>query len=109
MINIEFTKEAIAELRRQRFEYPHPRVQLKMDALLLKSSELSHEKICDILDISGNTLRNFFYQYEKSGVEGLKALHFNKPGSVLVEHKKTLEEHFKKKSPGNDQTSRARD
>ena len=37
MIRIEFTEEAIEKLRYERFHHPHPRVQRKMEALLLKS------------------------------------------------------------------------
>ena len=103
MINVEFTEEAVAELRCQRFEHPHPRVQIKMDVLLLKSCGLGHEKICEILDISGNTLRSYIAQYVEGGVEGLKKLNFNKPESDLAGHKETLEEHFKKKSASDNQ------
>ncbi len=108
MTNIEFTEETVAELRHQRFEHPHPRVQIKMDALLLKCSGLSHEMICEILDITGNTLRSYLAQYVEGGVEGLKKLNFNKPKSDLVEHKETLEEHFKKKTTSGNQASRTR-
>ena len=45
MIEIEFTEEAIDELRYQRFNHPHPRVQRKMEALLLKSDGLPHHQI----------------------------------------------------------------
>jgi hypothetical protein len=109
MINIEFTQETIAELRRQRFEHPHPRVQIKMDALLLKCCGLAHKKICEILDLSGNTLRSYIAQYAEGGVEGLKELNFNKPESDLAGYRETLEEHFKKKSSSNNQASRTRD
>ncbi len=57
MIKIQFTEEAIDELRYQRFNHPHPRVQRKMEALLLKSEGLPHHRITRILDISENTLR----------------------------------------------------
>ena len=56
MIKIEFTEEAIDELRYQRFNHPHPRVQRKMEALLLKSDGLPHHQITRILGVSENTL-----------------------------------------------------
>ena len=37
MIRIEFTEEAVDKLRYERFHHPHPRLQRKMEALLLKS------------------------------------------------------------------------
>jgi hypothetical protein len=40
MIRITFTEEQLKQLHRWRFHHPHPRVQLKMDALLMKSEGL---------------------------------------------------------------------
>jgi len=55
MIRINFKEEEIEKLRYERFNHPHPRVQLKMEALLLKSQGLEHKKICKILEIcNGN-------------------------------------------------------
>ena len=56
MIKIEFTEEAIEKLRHERFHHPHPRVQRKMEALLLKSQRLPHKRIARILGVSENTL-----------------------------------------------------
>ena len=70
MIRIEFTEEAIDELRYQRFHHPHPRVQRKMEALLLKSGGLPHHRITRILGVSENTLRQYLREYEKGGIGG---------------------------------------
>ena len=51
MIHIDFTKETIDQLRQERYNHPHQRVQRKMDALLLKSQGLSHGDIGKILGI----------------------------------------------------------
>ncbi|GAG48425.1 unnamed protein product, partial [marine sediment metagenome] len=79
MIKIQFTEEAIVELRYQRFNHPHPRVQQKMEALLLKSDGLPHHQITRILGISENTFRQYLREYEEGGIEALKTLHFRKP------------------------------
>ena len=42
MIRITFSEDEIERLRRERFGHPHPRVQRKMEALLLKSEGLPH-------------------------------------------------------------------
>ena len=55
MIRIEFTEEAIDKLRYERFHHPHPRVQRKMEALLLKSDGLPHHQITRILGVTENT------------------------------------------------------
>ena len=49
MLRLTFSKEDIQQLRQQRFQHPHPRVQQRMEALLLKSQGLPHKDICQIL------------------------------------------------------------
>ena len=60
MIRIEFTDKVKKQLHYERYNNPHPRVQQKMEVLLLKSKNLSHELICDIAEISPNTMRAYF-------------------------------------------------
>jgi len=40
MIKINFTETDITQLKYERYHHPHPRVQRKMEALLLKSHGL---------------------------------------------------------------------
>lgn len=99
MIRISFTKEEVEQLRTERFEYPHPRVQRKMDVLLLKSQGLAHQKITAITGICENTLRDYLREYQAGGIEGLKELHFVGPQSELQKHRGTLEAHFLEHPP----------
>jgi len=99
MIKIQFTEEVIDELRYQRFNHPHPRVQRKMEALLLKSEGLPHHRITRILDISENTLRQYLREYEEGGIDRLKEIHFNKPQSELATYRKSLEAYFEDHPP----------
>ncbi len=70
MIRIEFTEEAVDKLRYERFYHPHPRVQRKMEALLLKSDALPHQRITRILGVSENALRQYLREYEEGGASG---------------------------------------
>lgn len=99
MLQLEFTTEAIDALRYERFHHPHPRVQVKMEALLLKSQKLPHKQICALVGISGNTLRTYLHDYQAGGLERLKQLNFYQPQSALQAHADSLEEHFKKHPP----------
>lgn len=99
MIEIEFTEEVINELRYQRFNHPHPRVQRKMEALLLKSDGLPHHRITRILGISENTLRQYLREYEEGGIERLKMVCFYRPQSELVEYHQSLEAYFEEHPP----------
>jgi transposase len=108
MIKIQFTEEAIVELRYQRFNHPHPRVQRKMESLLLKSDGLPHRQITRILGISENTLRQYLREYEEGGIEALKTLHFRKPQSELAEHRQSLEAYFEEHPPATVNEAAAR-
>jgi len=92
MLKIEFTTAEIESLRYERFHHPHPRVQRKMEAVLLKSQQLPHHQICRFCDITGNTLRSYLREYQAGGVEQLKQLNFYRPVSQLLAHRQSLEE-----------------
>jgi len=54
------------------FIIPHPRVQLKMEVLWLKSQKIPHQKICQLAGISPNTLLTYLRDYQEGGIEKLK-------------------------------------
>jgi len=89
MIKIDFSEEEIEALKHERFYHPHPRVQRKMEALLLKSQKTPHEQICQIAGISANTLRSYLRAYVDGGIDKLKEINFYRQKSELVAHKKT--------------------
>jgi hypothetical protein len=68
MEQIEFTTAERKALHHWRFHHPHPRVQLKMEALYLKSQGLLPQDICRLCVLSKTT----FYRY-------LHAYHYNVP------------------------------
>ena len=99
MIRLNFTAGEIEQLRYERFHHPHPRVQRKMDALLLKSEGLSHQLICRVLGISENTLRAWFEEYSQGGTERLKRFYDKKPYAAWNEYRDTLEDEFRQRPP----------
>ena len=99
MLKMKFSTEQIEALHYERFHHPHPQVQLKMEAVYLKSKNLSHQMICDLTEITGNTLRAYLRDYQASGIEGLKQLNFYQPQSKLIEHCQSLETLFKDNPP----------
>jgi transposase len=101
MITIEFSDEAIADLAYQRYHYPHPFVQRKMQSLWLKSQGRSHKDICQITSVCYTTLEKYLRQYESGGIEALKVLPFYRPKSGLDEHQATLEAYFRENPPAN--------
>ena len=99
MIRIEFSEDEIERLRGERFGHPHPRVQRKMEALLLKSERLPHHQITRILGVSENTLRQYLREYRDGGIERLKEIRFCPPRSELNKHRKSLEAYFEEHPP----------
>jgi len=99
MIRLSFTEEAIKELDDQRYHHPHPRVQKKMEVVLLKARGLSSEHIAHCVGICPNTVRSYLREYEQGGIEALKQVRFRQPQSELQEHKTTLEAHFREHPP----------
>jgi transposase len=99
MIQIELTEEEMKAINYERYHHPHPTVQRKMEVLWLKGHGLAHDEITRLADVSPNTMRSYFRDYEEGGIEKLKEVNFYQPQSDLVAHQDTLEEHFRKNPP----------
>jgi transposase len=99
MIKIKFSEEDKASLQYERFHHPHPRVQMKMEALWLKSQGLSHDVITQLVGISANTLRSYLREYEEGGIEGLKEIRFYRPSSELMPYAESIEKQFRSSPP----------
>ena len=56
MIEIEFSVESIKTLDYERYHYPDPRVQRKMQVAWLKSQELAHRQIAHLAGVTPNTV-----------------------------------------------------
>jgi transposase len=99
MLQLELTETQKQALYYERFNHPHPRVQLKMEVLWLKSQGLPHQQICQLAGISENTLRSYCRDYQDGGIEKLKEINFYRPKSELEAHRSTLEEYFRAHPP----------
>ena len=91
MINFEFSDQEIDELEHNRYNFPDPKVQRKMEAVYLKSQGLSHSLICHLCKISRVTLVKYLKQYQLGGVERLKQNLYKGKVNELDPHKETLE------------------
>ena len=101
MIKIEFTEEEAQALNYERYHHPNPRVQRRMEALWLKSQNVSHKDICCLTGISPNTLCSYLRKYQEYGIEGLKKLNFYQPQSQLRQHVTTIEAYFRENPPAS--------
>jgi len=99
MIKIEFSEDEKPDLYYDRYHHPHPRVQLKIEVLWLKSLGYSHKDICKICQISKGTLCCYLKQYLEGGIEKLKELNFRQPESELEKHTQKIKDYFQKHPP----------
>ena len=95
MLRLTFSEQDIKELDYQRYHHPHPRVQRKMEALLLKAKGLPHYQIASCVGVCENTVRSYFHQYQSGGIEALKRLEFRRPISDLEAHHDSIEAYFR--------------
>ena len=96
---ISFTELEKEALHYERFHHPHPRVQKKMEVLWLKSQGLEHIEIARLVKLDRKTVGLHVKAYAEGGIERLKQLNFYRPKSELIEHKATLEAHFRTHPP----------
>ena len=102
MIQLEFSPEAIEQLRYEKRYHPHPHVRKKMEALHLKSQGMPHHQICQLVGIRGRaTLVRYFREYQTGGLDQLQKLNFRKPESILALHRDTIEEAIADKPPAS--------
>ena len=99
MLQLTLSEEAIKELDYQRSHHPHPRVQRKMEALLLKAKGFPHHQIADCVGVCENTVRAYLQAYQEGGIEALKRLEFYQPSSEMEKHRESLEAYFKEHPP----------
>jgi len=107
MINPIFSDTEIKALEVERFTYPHPMVQRRMEALYLKSKGLEHGLILEICCISEPTLVRYLRAYEKEGLAGLKRLGYVGQPSQIRSHVGSLEEHFRQHPPATSAQAQA--
>ena len=70
-----------------------------MEALWLKSQNISHKQICQFAGISSNTLTDYLLKYQEYGIEELRKVNFYQPQSELRQYTTTIEAYFREHPP----------
>ena len=99
MIQINPGSEDAEIFQYERINHLHPRVQIRMDVLWLKTKELPHKQIAEIACVSKNTVSRYLRMYNEGGIEKLREVNFYKPQSDLAKHTSTIEAYFKEHPP----------
>jgi len=99
MINIPFSEQDIQSIKSLRHHHPHPRVRQRMEVLWFKYQGLPHYQICQLANISSNTLRSYLMMFQSGGIEKLTQLNFYTPTSELELYRDQLAAHFHQHPP----------
>lgn len=99
MIHLEFSQNILTQIQHHRVHHPHHKVRQKMDALWQKSLGIPHWQICQVIGITGNTLRGYFREYQEGGLERILEIRFYHPTSELDAYKTCLKTYFTKHPP----------
>jgi transposase len=99
MVSVQFTEEDRQALNFERFHYPDPRVQQKMEVVWLVSQGLNRMEVARLAGVSVRTVRRYVKRYKQGGIEALKRSEYKKPQSELDQHAPTLKDYFEKNPP----------
>ena len=91
--------EDLDAIRHDRFHHPHPRVQLKMEVLWLKSRRLPHVEIATLAGTSVRSVQRFLGEYRDGGLDRVRTLGWRGKPNELTRHRESLEAHFLEHPP----------
>jgi len=99
MIKIAFREAEIEALRYWRFHHPDPRVQVRLEALYLRSQGVANGEIQRLCGISKASFHRYLAAYETGGIGELKRIDHYRPQSELHPHRATVEAAFQHHPP----------
>jgi transposase len=94
-----FSEQDRDAIHHDRFHHPHPRVQLKMEVLGLKSQGISHTQIARLTRLGRRTVQRYLDEYLEGGLDLVRTVPFHKPQSTLERYADTLEAYFLENPP----------
>lgn len=99
MIKIKFSEADSEALRYWRFQHPDPRVQVRMEALYLRSQRVANSDILRLCGISKASFHRHLKAYVTGGIEQLKHCEPRQPRSALYQHRTTIEAELQQRPP----------
>ena len=99
MIKITFSAADVEALRYWRFQHPDPRVQVRLEALYLRSQRMANRDILRLCGMSKASFHRDLKAYVTGGIEQLKQIDHYRPQSELAPDCPTLEAYFREHPP----------
>jgi transposase len=99
MIKSGLSEEDVTALRYWRFQHPDPRVQVRMEALYLRSPGVTNGEILRLWRISNASFPRDLKAYVAGGVEQLKRIDHDRPQRELANDRTTREAYLQQHPP----------
>jgi Homeodomain-like domain len=99
MIKITLTEAEIAALRQWRFHPPDPRIQIRMEALYLRSQGVTNRDILRLCGISTASFHRYLTAYVAGGLEPLKHHELRPLRSALHHPRRPIKADFQPRPP----------
>jgi transposase len=99
MREFTFPPAILDEIHHDRYHYPHPRVQQKMEVLWLKSQGLIHAQIATLADVAPRTVQRYLDEFEEGGLERIRHIPWAGKPNELEAHRQSLEAYFAEQPP----------
>lgn len=99
MRNFIFSEAVVAEIAHDRYHHPHPRVQLKMEVLWLKSRGLIHADIAELAGVSPRSVQRYLDEFEQGGLDRIRCLGWRGRSGELDKYQPSLEAYFLENPP----------
>lgn len=99
MIQIEFSKQEVEALFKEKASNPNGEVRRKAEVLYLKSLNFSHTAIQEAVRVSRTTLASYLKSYKKEGLKWVLTNNHYIPKSELEKHEPKIKEYFEKYPP----------
>jgi transposase len=97
LTKMNLSQEEIRVLNYERFRYPCPKIQKKLQAVYLKAAhDYTNTETGRILSIHPNSVANYIKIYEEKGIEGLYQTRYHHKYSQLEVYKDSIIEDLQK-------------
>jgi transposase len=94
-----FRDDGRRALAAERDQHPDPRVQRRMEVLWLLSQGEAQARSGQLAGVSKAAVERYVALFRRSGIAGLREVHWVKPVGILEGHRSALEPEFRERPP----------
>jgi transposase len=96
---VTFSEADLAMIAYERYHYPDPQVQRKLEVLWLLHCGETHERIATLAGVSRSSVQRYLTDYLEGGLDLIRRCPYKGPRSQLDEQQASLEEYFDQHPP----------